>query len=496
MDEKIAAADVGAMEKGSESDIKVGDLIEVHATPEEEAKVLAKIDRFILPLMGVCQMLQYMDKVTLGFTTQLGLTKDLHLHGKEYSWASSVFYFGYLFWSWPSSYIAVRFPLAKYLAVTVAVWGVVLMCHGATTDYKGLVVARFFLGVSESAVAPGFSLLTGMFYKRKEQPSRMCVWFIGNGVANLVAGLIAYGIGQISGSLAPWRYLFIILGAITVLWGIVLFFLLPDSPSKARFLNAEEKAVALHRTIENKTGIMDENTYKVQQSFEALKDPQAWLLALFMFSVNIANGGTTSFNSIIIHDFGFSPLNSLLLQMPNGLFQLGGLAFVSICSTYLRNTRLFCMALMILFGLIGMIMVLSLPSEQKFARLGGLWLSAMWAVDIPMALALIASNVGGFSKRATVNGMMFIGYCAGNIVGPQLFFASQAPRYPTGIKGLLSGFALGVFFLCLLWVYYRVENSRRDRKYGAANAIPQDEELEEDLSNKTDREISHFRYVR
>jgi MFS family permease len=83
-----------------------------------------------------------------------------------------VFYFGYLFWSWPSSYIAVRFPLAKYLSITVAVWGIILMTHGATTSYKGLVVARFFLGVSESAVAPGFSLLTGMFYKRAEQPSR------------------------------------------------------------------------------------------------------------------------------------------------------------------------------------------------------------------------------------------------------------------------------------------------------------------------------------
>lgn len=46
------------------------------------------------------------------------------------------------------------------------------MCHGATQNFKGLMVARFFLGVAESAVAPGFSLLTGMFYKRKEQPAR------------------------------------------------------------------------------------------------------------------------------------------------------------------------------------------------------------------------------------------------------------------------------------------------------------------------------------
>lgn len=92
--------------------------------------------------------------------------------GTEYSWASSVFYFGYLFWSYPSSYLAVRFPLGKYLAVSVVLWGMVLMCHAATKNYTGLMVARFFLGVTESAVAPGFSLLTGMFYKRKEQPSR------------------------------------------------------------------------------------------------------------------------------------------------------------------------------------------------------------------------------------------------------------------------------------------------------------------------------------
>lgn len=33
-------------------------------------------------------------------------------------------------------------------------------------------VARFFLGVGEAAVAPGFTLLTGMFYTRAEQPVR------------------------------------------------------------------------------------------------------------------------------------------------------------------------------------------------------------------------------------------------------------------------------------------------------------------------------------
>lgn len=31
---------------------------------------------------------------------------------------------------------------------------------------------RFFLGVGEAVIAPGLTLITGMFYKRKEQPLR------------------------------------------------------------------------------------------------------------------------------------------------------------------------------------------------------------------------------------------------------------------------------------------------------------------------------------
>lgn len=49
------------------------------------------------------------------------------------------------------------------------------MCHAATKDFAGLMCARFFLGVGEAAIAPGFTLLTGMFYKREEQPMRYVI---------------------------------------------------------------------------------------------------------------------------------------------------------------------------------------------------------------------------------------------------------------------------------------------------------------------------------
>lgn len=44
-------------------------------------------------------------------------------------------------------------------------------------------------------------------------------------------------------------------------------------------------------------------------------------------------------------------------------------------------------------------------------------------------MAMISANIGGITKRATVSAIYFIMYCVGNIIGPQLFFESRAPRY-------------------------------------------------------------------
>jgi hypothetical protein len=53
----------------------------------------------------------------------------------------------------------------------------------------------------------------------------------------------------------------------------------------------------------------------------------------------------------------------------------------------------------------------------------------VYSAAMPIAIAMISSNVGGFTKKATVSAVFFILYCVGNIIGPQLFFESEAPKY-------------------------------------------------------------------
>ncbi len=57
----------------------------------------------------------------MSYTAILGLRTDLHLVGQDYSWASSVFYFGYLAFSYPASIIMIRFPVGKFLSTSVYV---------------------------------------------------------------------------------------------------------------------------------------------------------------------------------------------------------------------------------------------------------------------------------------------------------------------------------------------------------------------------------------
>ncbi|KAL2430458.1 putative transporter [Exophiala dermatitidis] len=467
---------------------------EGHISPlssAESKRVLRKIDMCIIPLFNAAGLAQGSGKE---IPEKDRFCKESHLTGSQYSWCSAVFYFGYLAWSWPSSYLIVRLPLGKYLALTVFIWGDILMCHGACQGFASLMAARFFLGVAEAALAPGFALITSMFYTRKEQPIRQGAWWLGNAVANVIGGVVAHGIGQITTSpLQHWRLLFLILGAVTSAYAFVLYLVLPDSPTKAIFLNERQRQVALQRTIHNKTGLMDNDTFVTSQIMDALRDPQIWLLVLYTVSVNLANGGLTSFSSIVVAGFGFTDLKALLIQMPVGAAQLVFLLLTSGLASIIPSSRLVLMIFNTISSMVGMIMVYEL--KGRAGRMGGLCLAAVFACNIPLSLSLISSNVGGFTKRSVASATLFVAYCVGNIIGPQFFLASQKPRYTTGLRASLSGLALGAAFLICLLVYYIRENRRRNRLYGASPPLSLDEELREDLSGKTDRELTDFRYV-
>jgi MFS family permease len=75
---------------------------------------------------------------------------------------------------------------------------------GATHNAAGLIATRFFLGFGEAAVAPGFSLITSMWYKKSEQPLRHGIWFLGNVCSGFFGGPLMYAFDHVE-TFSPWR---------------------------------------------------------------------------------------------------------------------------------------------------------------------------------------------------------------------------------------------------------------------------------------------------
>ncbi|KAL1304286.1 hypothetical protein AAFC00_000693 [Neodothiora populina] len=457
----------------------------------EQGRLLRKIDLCLLPLLTVSYMLQFLDKQALNFSSIMGLTKDLHLVGTEYNWAASVFYFGYLAFSYPASFLMVRFPLGKYLAITCFIWSICLACHAATTGFPGLVVARFALGAAEASMSPGFSLMTGLFYKREEQPFRHGIWFFGNSVATMFGGLLAYGIAHIDNGLAPWKWLFIIFGLITFAWAVVLFFFLPNTPMDARFFNAEERVAATERVASNKTG-SKETRFNWAEAKEAFTDVKVLLLVLYQLANSIPNGAFTSFSSIVFKGFGFTQLEVYLLQIPSGAIH----GFFALGSTYLctriKGSRCAIAAVLSVISLTASVLVRYGPNLGS--RLVGLFLFVAFASGIPISLSMISSNVAGFTKKSVATAMIFIAYCTGNIIGPFLFFPSEAPSYPSGFLATIICFACAMLIMITLRVVIKLENRRRDKAQGIEiGSTPPENTIV--TTDRTDKQIPEFRYV-
>lgn len=102
----------------------------------------------------------------------MGMKKDLNMSGSQYSWASSIFYFGYLIFELPAGRLLQFLPLGKFTGANVIAWGIILSCHARATNTAGMLALRFLLGFFESSVTPAFALYTSQWYTKSEQGSR------------------------------------------------------------------------------------------------------------------------------------------------------------------------------------------------------------------------------------------------------------------------------------------------------------------------------------
>ncbi|RFU75810.1 mfs transporter [Trichoderma arundinaceum] len=90
------------------------------------------------------------------------------------------------------------------------------------------------------------------------------------------------------------------------------------------------------------------------------------------------------------------------------------------------------------------------------------FITAVHTMSFTLSTGLMASNYAGNTKKSTASGIIFAGWAAGLIAGPQFFLESQAPVYELAFRMLMGCYALMIIVPILQYLWYRYENKRRD----------------------------------
>jgi len=418
-----------------------------------------------------------------------GLRTDLDLNvGLRYSLSASLFYTGFFIVSYTAIVLAQRYPIERVIFGIVILWGICLMTTAACTSYQGLYVQRFFLGALESGVSPGWMLVVGGWYKKQEQAFRMGVWYSMTGYVSIVAPLINYGLGHITGSLSPWRYMYLVAGSITIIWAFVILFFLPPDPIRAKGFSERERYIAIARMRVNNSGVRNTH-FKIEQLWELMRDGKFWLTFWMALTMLVANGPVSTFTPIIISDLGFSGLNSLLLVMPAGVV-IGTIELTApfIAMKY-PGWRSYLVSITVTGTLLASLLLWQLPQTATGGKLFAVYILASYGGGYAVLMSLVIANSAGYTKKSLASSGMFVGYCIGNFIGPLVFLQEEKPLYTTGWIVTVVTSAMCIVLALLYRFICARENKKRDNS-GIAEAF--ENAYDDDM---TDVKNKQFRYT-
>ncbi|TDL22869.1 MFS general substrate transporter [Rickenella mellea] len=486
-------------------------------SPKEAQRIRRKLDWHLLPLLFFIYTLQNVDKGTIAASSILGLIKDNHLTTNEFNNLNSAFFIGYLIFQLPQNWALQRFPAGKWIACNLFLWSLFLGLMATCHNYGGLFTLRFLLGASEGCMITGIMTITSMFYTRTEIGERLGWIFQCNGVGVIVSGFLSFGVFHADPKKHPnqWQWLMITTSLITFVCFILFVLFFPDNPAKARFLTEDEKLKVVKRIQINQMGI-ETKQFKKKQFIEALTDVKCWLFALAAAIAVLQNGLSVQY-ALIIKSYGFTTLQTTLLNIPSGAVQIIG---ITSCGYMLRkfpNSRAWLSIFWWLPSLAGAFVQLFLPFSNRNGHLIAIYIINLGAAPcFVMMMSWVTSTNAGHTKKLTAHAMFLVGYALGQILCTQFWKKKYQPRDIVPWTITVVTYCVDIFLVLVIRYVLVTENKRRDALQAEAEASGKslDEfndlgyldtvdatgkavrvKVERGLMDVTDRENLAFRYV-
>ncbi|KAJ4984231.1 high-affinity nicotinic acid transporter [Stagonosporopsis vannaccii] len=461
----------------------------------EQDKIFHKVDWRLCPMLAVLYLISHLDRANIGNAKIEGLEASLNMTGTDYNVALMMFFIPYVLFEVPSNILLAKFNRPSYyMGILVLCWGSIMTLMGVVQNFGGLCATRFFLGLFEAGFFPGAIFLVGQWYPPDRTQFRMALFYCASAASGAFSGLLAAAIAKMNGigDYEGWRWIFIIEGLATVLMGVAVFWLLPDSPDHAvgRWLTEDEARFLrlnniITRGIKKKRGVnADGKKEGIKWGIlgQVAKDWQIYLQAMVFASNAVPNYGLKFTMPQILKNMGFTSTKAQLMTAPP--YACGAIS--ALVSSLLADKFTWRMPF-IASGQVLLIIafaILFATAENIQSNVALCYFAVHVACIgvypiLPGCNAWTINNLAGPEKRAIgIATMICIGNLGG-IVGSFIYQEKESPKYPTGFGTSLSFAAAGlVCAFTLEWLFWRINKKNGEKTEEEWRAIYSEAQLE------------------
>ena len=313
---------------------------------EQSDALFRRIAWRLVPLILAMYIAAFLNRVNVGFAA-LTMNKDLGFSPEVYGWGTGVFFLGYLVFEVPSNLIMEKVGARLWLSRIMITWALVSMAFAFVQGPVSFFLLRFLLGLAEAGFYPGILLFFTYWFPTAFRARILALFCCGIPLANIIGGpLSGWLLTFEAHNLHGWQWMYLLEGIPTLLLGFVAWWGLADSPAKASFLTAEEKAVVLAR-------LAAEEKPQLHAFGDMLKDWRVWYLIIPDFTIVFGIYAVGFWMPQMIKAMGFSIHDtSLLVMIPAAvsLLILWGIGHAS----DLRGRRVFWFCVSALVAAAGM----------------------------------------------------------------------------------------------------------------------------------------------
>lgn len=269
---------------------------------ENKQYIINKVSWRLIPFFVFAYLVNYIDRVNLGFAA-LGMNRDLGLTATTFGYGAGILFIGYLIFGVPSNIGLQRYGAKIWLSFILVVWGSIAAGMSLVSTVPEFFVMRFLLGASEAGFFPGVIFYLTRWFPAEYRASITSRFMFAQPLALMIGSAISGWLLTLDGTwgIAGWKWMFVLEGLPAVLTGIVAYFYLADGPGKASWLKDDEKEWLIQTLKDEESRIV---TKEKGLMWQAMANPQVWILALIYVSQVIGVFGVNMWLPQIIKTFG------------------------------------------------------------------------------------------------------------------------------------------------------------------------------------------------